>query len=434
MAPAVPGQPRILLITSVLPWPLHRNGGAQRTDLLRRSIEEEGFAVDTLALMPRPGPVAPSEPELRRHGVVAAFPVEVSLALRPRPRYVPSGFDSVWSLAHVRRVWKHRYEAVPAVSEWIRAREADYAAVYVRYLQTALLAGLDHRNPAADPRVWVDVDDVDWLTLQSRFSAQPWPGVVGRLGMFLALRTVKTRCTRALPAFNGFFVTSDTDARELRGLGHKPLLLPNIPYPDNADSDDVAPVPPAPSESQTILFVGDLEFAPNVTGLAWFLKECWPEVRRAVPNAILRIVGRGLSPRQEKEWSAAPGVEVVGFAQDLRSEYARSVCTISPTSWGGGTKIKVVESAAMGRACVATPHAIRGFEYLANGPAPALVVAGDAAQFAAGLVRLLADRVARRRMGDSGRVLAAMRSGFAGFRKVVAESLQGIEDRKTVAL
>jgi glycosyltransferase involved in cell wall biosynthesis len=122
-----------------------------------------------------------------------------------------------------------------------------------------------------------------------------------------------------------------------------------------------------------------------------------------------------------------PGVEVVGFVEDLRSEYARCACTIGPTSWGGGTKIKIVESAAMGRACVATPHAIRGFEYLAQGPEPALIVARDAAQFTAGVIRLLGDPPGRRRMGDAGRVLAAMRSGLQDFCGVVSESLRRME-------
>src|SRR5688572_33130834 len=106
MARAATGQSRILLITSVLPWPLHRNGGAQRTDLLRRVIEEQGFGVDLLALMPRPGAGAPPAAELRRPGAVAAVPDEVPLALLPRPRYVPSHFDSICSLAPARSVWE----------------------------------------------------------------------------------------------------------------------------------------------------------------------------------------------------------------------------------------------------------------------------------------------------------------------------------------
>jgi glycosyltransferase involved in cell wall biosynthesis len=321
---------------------------------------------------------------------------------------------------------------VPEVTQWIQQREGGYDAIYVRYLQTALLAGLDHRNPAQRPQVIVDVDDVDWLTLESRFGAQPWPGVVGGLGMALALRTVRTRCTRALPAFNGSFVTSEIDVQEMRRWGQEPLLLANIPHPETIASNAPRPTPP-PAGSRSVLFVGDLEFGPNATGLEWFLRECWPLIRSGVGDAQLRIVGRGLSEHQRQEWSKAPGVTVVGFADDLRDEYARCACTIGPTWWGGGTKIKVVESAAMGRACVATPHAVRGFEYLARGPAPGIIVAGDAREFASAVVRLLDDPDRRGKMGNSAMILAAWHSNLETFRRPVAEMQERLEEELRTA-
>ena len=75
--------------------------------------------------------------------MVATFPVDVSLALHPRPRYVPAGFNSLWSLSHVRRTWRRRYEPVPEVTQWIQQHEGAYDAIYVRYLETALLVACD---------------------------------------------------------------------------------------------------------------------------------------------------------------------------------------------------------------------------------------------------------------------------------------------------
>ena len=422
MAPDPPRKPRrILLITSVLPWPIHRNGGAQRTDLLRGALEIDGSQVDILALAPRPGPELPAESELRRHGVVAHFTVDLVVPPQWRPGFVPAALNALWSLPHVRRTWQHRYRVVPEVSQWLHAHEAAYDVIYVRYLQTALLAGLDQRSPTAPPPVVVDMDDVDWLTLQSRLEAQPWPGMLGTLGMSLALRTVRKRCQRALMAFNGFFVASEDDAIELRRLGRHPMVLPNIPHPEAMRGE---PPRPSPEQGRTVLFVGDLEFAPNATGLDWFLEQCWAQIRAQVPDARLRIVGRGLSDERRTQWAAHPAVDVVGFAEDLRGEYATAACTIGPTWWGGGTKIKIVESAAMGRPCVVTPHALRGFEYLAEGPSPAVVVAGEAAAFAQAVVELLRDPSLRREMGDAGLVLAARHATLDRFQRVVADSLR----------
>ena len=226
--------------------------------------------------------------------------------------------------------------------------------------------------------------------------------------------------------------TSEVDVQEMRRWGQEPLLLANIPHPETIASNAPRPTPP-PAGSRSVLFVGDLEFGPNATGLEWFLRECWPLIRSGVGDAQLRIVGRGLSEHQRQEWSKSPAVTVVGFADDLRDEYARCACTIGPTWWGGGTKIKVVESAAMGRACVATPHAVRGFEYLARGPAPGIIVAGDAREFANAVVRLLDDPDRRGKMGNSAMILAAWHSNFETFRRPVAEMQERLEEELRTA-
>ena len=169
---------RVLLISSVLPWPLHRNGGAQRTALLRRALRDAGCDVDVLAVIPQPAPPLPDAAELGHHGVVAYLPVELEPHGKPRGLPGPLGMP-----ARLRRQWRHRYAPAPAVVDWLTPRADAYDAIYVRYLQTALVAGLDRRDPATPPPVVLDLDDVDWLTLQSRFAAQPWPGLGGRLGM-----------------------------------------------------------------------------------------------------------------------------------------------------------------------------------------------------------------------------------------------------------
>lgn len=413
---------RALLATSVLPWPLHRNGGAQRTDLLRQALRAAGCAVDIVAAIPQPGSELPAAEELLDHGVRAAFGVDVTLEARPQPS-MPRGLKSLVSLAHVRRLMQHRYAPAPVVARWVADHLAEYDVVVVRYLQTALLCGLDRRNPTEPPPVLVDLDDLDWLALASRFGAQPWPGLSGRMGMASALGIVKKRSRRALPAFNRLFVTNETDREALRELGLDSMLLPNIPYTDPSDPDRLAPLPPTPDDAREVLFIGDLQFGPNATGLDWFLAECWPKVRAGVPDAILRIVGRGASDEQRAAWSKPPGVEVVGFTLDIRSEYARCACTIAPTHWGGGTKIKVVESAALGRACVATPHAARGYEPLTQGPAAPVIVAADPAAFAAAVIDLLRSPASRAERGFSGPVLAGRGFSFDVLCRTIAAAL-----------
>ncbi len=95
------------------------------------------------------------------------------------------------------------------------------------------------------------------------------------------------------------------------------------------------------------LFVGRLleQTAPNWQGLSWFLREAWPWIRRQLPDAKLAVVGH-LSPAHEE--LAAPGVRLIGPAEDLRAHYDAARVFIAPIRFGAGIPIKVLEATAAG--------------------------------------------------------------------------------------
>src|SRR5262249_28020929 len=159
------------------------------------------------------------------------------------------------------------------------------------------------------------------------------------------VRELKRICRENVAAFDHVWVTCDEDV-PLAGA-RRVSVVPNLPFnTPQALLENVA--------SREILFVGDLEHGPNARGLERFLAHAWPAIRSAIPDAALRIVGRGLDESRRQRWSALGGTHVDGPVDDLNSAYERSALTIAPVFWGGGTKIKVLESLAYGRACVAT--------------------------------------------------------------------------------
>ncbi|MEL7238991.1 MAG: glycosyltransferase family 4 protein, partial [Planctomycetota bacterium] len=234
--------------------------------------------------------------------------------------------------------------------------------------------------------VLLDLDDVDWLTLEAQLAAEPWPGLGGRIGMQAATSAVRRATGEALPKFAGGFVACGEDAGAVATAGLQADVLPNIPVDGDALTagrvETPAPLPPLPDEvPRKVLFVGDLRHGPNQDGLARFLREGWPVVRAGKANVKLQIIGRGLDEidaSTRADWSGTPGVEVTGFVDDLRTAYAGAAMTIAPTWWGGGTKIKVVESAAMGRFCLATGQACRGYGALTEGASPPVQVVSTA--------------------------------------------------------
>ena len=91
----------------------------------------------------------------------------------------------------------------------------------------------------------------------------------------------------------------------------------------------------------------------------WYLRQVWPLIRQRVPQAEMRIAGV-VPASLVRDWNAVENVHLLGFADDLRSEYEKAAVVATPVTWGGGTKIKVLEALAYGRVPVGTKHAFEG--------------------------------------------------------------------------
>ena len=68
--------------------------------------------------------------------------------------------------------------------------------------------------------------------------------------------------------------------------------MPTAVVPNAVDTEHLQP-DSSPVDPEALLFVGSLNYRPNADGVAWFVEEVLPRVRRARPGAVLTIVGRG---------------------------------------------------------------------------------------------------------------------------------------------
>ena len=101
--------------------------------------------------------------------------------------------------------------------------------------------------------------------------------------------------------------------------------LPTYVVPNGVASQELTPAPPS-REPATILFTGTLNHPPNSEGIAWFAERIWPAIRRARPDAILLVVGRG-PPPEVTALGDLPGVEVVGPVPDVAPS------SLAPRRW-----------------------------------------------------------------------------------------------------
>lgn len=144
---------------------------------------------------------------------------------------------------------------------------------------------------------------------------------------------------------------------------------------------------PGTTERPTdFVFVGSMDWLPNIEGMLWFVEEILPILRRAKPDCTVSIVGRRPDPRLVALAAADPGITVTGTVDDVRPHLWGSRVSILPLRVGGGTRMKVYEAMAAGIPMVSTSI---GMEGLACIPGRDLLVGDTAEEFAAHCISLL---------------------------------------------
>jgi sugar transferase (PEP-CTERM/EpsH1 system associated) len=152
------------------------------------------------------------------------------------------------------------------------------------------------------------------------------------------------------------------------------------------------------AEEPSCVFVGALDYRPNVDGACWFARAVWPAIRAARPEARFYLVGRRPAAAVQS-LAAIPGVEVVGQVPDVRPYLEKSAVAVVPLLIARGVQNKVLEALAMGKATVASPMTLAG---LRGGATPGVQMASTADEWATAVLRLLADAPSRRALGAAG--------------------------------
>lgn len=175
--------------------------------------------------------------------------------------------------------------------------------------------------------------------------------------------------------------------------------------PNGVDTLRIRPQPRCASDDHTLLFVGALFWYPNVEGLTWFVRDVLPLVRREAPEVRLLVVGSDPAPAA-CALSTHPGVEWIGPVEDVGPFLARAGCCVVPLHSGSGTRLKVLEALAAGRAVVSTTIGVEG---LGLRPNDECLIADTPGEFAAAVLRVLTDRALCETLQRAGRLAAETR-------------------------
>jgi glycosyltransferase involved in cell wall biosynthesis len=349
------------------------------------------------------------------------------LVLVPRP-YVGEGLRKrllqLQSLASTRS-WERRLAGVPemkrALDRILRAKRFDLVN-----LEFSVLGEYDLRQAPPNerlPRLVVDSHNIDYQL--SRQYARAGRSLAHRVYAGVNWRKLRREELGTYRNADGVYLCSAEDERRLLDVipGAQTAVIPNA-----ADVEYYQPRPTdPPPDGRTVVFFGLLSYAPNVDAVIYFVQKIWPRVAEAHPEARFKIIG-GRPPRS-LQLLAGPRVELTGFVPDLRPHLAAAAAVVVPLRLGGGTRLKIVEAMAMGKAIVSTPLGAEGIEAI---PGRDLLVEEQPEAFVDAVNRLLGDPGLAARIGQSGRSLAVERYSWSGAARALESFYRGILEKEVV--
>jgi glycosyltransferase involved in cell wall biosynthesis len=151
-----------------------------------------------------------------------------------------------------------------------------------------------------------------------------------------------------------------------------------------------------------VVFVGSMDWEANVDAVDYFCREIWPAVKRAVPGARFRIVGRNPHPRVKR--LECESIEVTGTVSSVIGHYREASLNVVPLRVGGGTRLKIYEAMAMGKATVSTSIGAEGLDVNDGSD---ILIADSSEKFSNAIIALLNDERLRREVEKAAAVQAA---------------------------
>jgi glycosyltransferase involved in cell wall biosynthesis len=155
---------------------------------------------------------------------------------------------------------------------------------------------------------------------------------------------------------------SDLDSERLKEAAS---VADCISIPNGVDLDYFQPIP-TKIKPKSLVFAGGLSWYPNLDAMTFFLKSVWPDLVKQIPDISLTVIGKNPPAwmlEMQKEYA---NLHVAGFVEDVRPYLAEAEIYICPIKDGGGTKLKVLDALAMGKALIADAIACEGIEVVNN--------------------------------------------------------------------
>lgn len=383
-------RPRLLFLAHTLPFPLS-NGVSLRTYNVLRLLGRR-FEVTALCFYRRG--THPGEMQIRagldaisRFADVRAFPIDQEYT---RTRFIRDHVTSLFGRMPYTTPAHQSSAFRDALAELLRARSFDL--VHVDSLD---LAGY---LPMLDELPVVCVHhNVESELLKRRAPTETNPLVRAYCDVQARFLRAEERKWGTRVALN--ILVSEDDRRLFEELvpGARTAVVPN--------GVDTNLLQPAGNGGNGLVFVGGYGWYPNRDGLEYFTDEILPLIRERIPGIPVRWVGSAPDEVRER-YRETHGIDLTGYVDDMRPIVNDAACFVVPLRVGGGTRLKILDAWALGKAVVSTSV---GCEGLGATDGHQILIRDDPRAFAEAVCDVVANADLREALGRQARSYAEER-------------------------
>ncbi len=373
---------RILQLSPKVPWP-PEDGGRVASRILALSLLRAGSEVRLLSLNPQKHRVEttalPDEAlAVRLETVEHDTSLSVGGFLGSLLRGTSYNVDRFRSAAFERRIVVAVHEEPPEVV----LLESLYLLPCLPALRRATRAPVVLRSFNVEHEIW------DRLIPGER-------NPVRRLLLAHLACRLRAYEVAALDAPDAIVPVTAEDAETYRRLGA------TVPIHVAPVGLETALVPDRSGEGQreTLVFLGALDWRPNLEGVRWFLDRVWPAIRAAIPRAHLVVAGSNPPSGLERRLSGE-GVTFAGRVPDAQAFFASGAAMVVPLLSGGGMRVKILEAMSLGVPVVSTRLGATGIEARDG---TEIRLADEPESMAAACIELLTDPAGAAELGRAGR-------------------------------
>jgi len=365
---------KILWISHILPYP-PKGGVTQRSYNLIQEVSKRNevflFAINQRAWLPTEQEVLKAKVEFERFcNLVKIFELPSD---KSKFAWYKLVIKSLFKKDGYTVNWTKLNKIVIKLKKFFDDHRVDVVhfdtiglAYYERYIPKGIFKVLNHHN-------------IESLMMLRR--AKNEKNLIKKIYFYIEGIKLREYEKKMCPLFNINLVVSDLDKERL--LSIIPDLNIDI-IPNGVDINYFKPLK-INFKKKNIIFAGSLDWYPNDDAVIYFIKDIWPIIKKRYQTVTFTIIGRNPSNRVRKLVEKDAFLRLTGFVDDVRPFFNEAEVYVCPIRDGGGTKLKLLDAMAMGKAIVTTRVGAEGLDVENERH---VVIADDPKNFALQISRL----------------------------------------------